>query len=280
MDDEYIVVDDGAYASRVAEALATLGVSCPLRPAGETAGRRRLALVVCEVDDEETSHLAIVQTLTQLNARPTFVFTSRYLAAGPGTPDARSEATRDGGPPEPAPRGNAPTAAPEPAAAQEHAGSVDLLRFLRPQTVGDRWATYVWRACCASTGDLKTLARWAKCVGVSYSSLCETCRLLDIPPHDARDFMRVLCAIVLAARTGCRADVLLDVSDRRTLHRIFERGGVNLGRQAPSAVEFLSQQRFIPLPNPGVVALGTLIANIGPGLCGFTNCAPAECPSP
>ena len=102
-----------------------------------------------------------------------------------------------------------------------------------PRCVAERWAAYVVRAC-DSEEDLKTIGEWARLVGISYSSLCESCRLVDIQPHDARDFARLLRAIVRAAQGYGRIESLLYVSDGRTLRKLFDRAGFKVGVEAPS----------------------------------------------
>jgi FixJ family two-component response regulator len=102
--------------------------------------------------------------------------------------------------------------------------SKTLLSFVStPRSVGERWASYVVRAISAP-GDLKTLDDWARFLGVSYSTLCETSRLVLVRPHDARDFMRVLRALVRSAT--CRIELSLDVSDSRTMRNMLSRSGL------------------------------------------------------
>ena len=48
-----------------------------------------------------------------------------------------------------------------------------------PRSISERWALYVSKACEAD-GDLRTLGAWAAFVGLSYSSLCESCRLVGV----------------------------------------------------------------------------------------------------
>jgi hypothetical protein len=132
----------------------------------------------------------------------------------------------------------------------------------RPTSAAERWAIYVLRAC-ASTGDLKTLEAWAGCVGVSYSSLRESSSLLGIRPHDARDFTRVLRAVMQSALEDCSPWVLLDVSDSRTLRSLLERSGMSAAVQPGeiSVEQFLSAQRFVPSGNAGLRVLRKLLAS-------------------
>jgi len=121
-----------------------------------------------------------------------------------------------------------------------------------PRSVVERWVGYVIKVCDATAidtvGDFKTLEEWARHVAVSYSTLCETCRLLGIRPLDARDFARVLNALKAAIVHRCAPDVLLNVSDRRVLRTLSIRAGVDLEIKASSISlhDFLINQRFIP----------------------------------
>jgi hypothetical protein len=133
-----------------------------------------------------------------------------------------------------------------------------------PASAAERWAMYVFRAC-AATGDLKTLEAWAECVGVSYTSLRESCSLLDIRPHDARDLTRMLRAVMRSTLDDCPPSALLDISDRRTLKSLLERSGV-AARTRPSEIsvdQFLSAQRFVPTANAGLRALRKMLASAG-----------------
>jgi hypothetical protein len=122
---------------------------------------------------------------------------------------------------------------------------------VRPASTAERWAHYVFRACAAA-GDLKTLDAWAACVGVSYTSLRETCSLLGIRPHDARDLTRMLRAVMRSTLDDCPPSALLDVSDSRTLRMLLERSGVAGGAWpvAISVEQFLSRQGSSRLATP------------------------------
>lgn len=147
------------------------------------------------------------------------------------------------------------------------APSVPVLRqpvasSAQPRSSAERWATYAIRACKAR-GDLKTLEEWAKFVGVSYSTLCESCRLLGIRPHDARDLVRLLRAIMNSALHHCPPEVLLDISDRRTLKLLLKRAGLEFDSRAwtLSIDDFLRRQQFVPETNEGLSMLRALLAS-------------------
>jgi hypothetical protein len=125
-----------------------------------------------------------------------------------------------------------------------------------PKSVGQRWATLVLKLC-SSPDDLKTLKDWARFAGISYSSLCECCRLVGVRPHDARDFARALRALMQSATLQCQPYVLLDISDRRTLKSFLARAGSPFLPEngASSISEFMAQQQFIPVENEGLKLL-------------------------
>jgi len=131
----------------------------------------------------------------------------------------------------------------------------------RPKSAAERWALQVLKAC-ESDGDLKTLDDWATFTGVSYSSLGEICRVIGIRPHDARDLARVLSALMKAWKLRCPVDVLLDVSDRRTLRTLLDKAGIPWGSgvREISVEAFLSHQRFVAVDNEGLRVLRGLVA--------------------
>jgi ActR/RegA family two-component response regulator len=128
-----------------------------------------------------------------------------------------------------------------------------------PGSAAHRWAMYVRKACEAG-GDLRTLDDWARCAGVSCSTLCESCRRIGIPPRAARDFIRALRAMRQSSVYRCDPCVLLEISDRRTLKLLLERAGPFFGSGSRTSVlQFVRHQRFVPASNEGVrVLLGHL----------------------
>jgi hypothetical protein len=96
---------------------------------------------------------------------------------------------------------------------------------------------------------------------VSVSSLAESCHLLGIPPRDGRDFTRLLRALIKSVQYDCDLRALLDVSDRRTLATLLERGGVGppLGKPRPSVDRFLDRQQFVAAGNDGLRVLRAVL---------------------
>lgn len=140
----------------------------------------------------------------------------------------------------------------------------------RPRTIAERWAGHVIAVCDSQSedgyGDLKTLEEWAQRIAVSYSSLCETCRLLGIRPLNARDFARVLRALRAASVHGCSPEVMLNVSDRRTIRHLSEFAGVDLEITGSHATlqDFLTRQHFVAADSEG---LRIIVACISDWLC-------------
>lgn len=115
----------------------------------------------------------------------------------------------------------------------------------RPGSAAERWALHVFRAC-ESPRDLKTLEDWAAYIGVSYSSLRESCHLLGVSAHDARDLMRVLRAVLKSRLHRCRPEVLLDISDGRTLQKLLRRAGFSAkAGDTVTPQQFLRDQLFV-----------------------------------
>ena len=130
-----------------------------------------------------------------------------------------------------------------------------------PRSVAERWALKVLKGSEADT-DLKTLGAWAGIAGLSYSSLCELCRLVDIQPLAARDLTRVLRALIQSQLSGARIVDLLDVCDRRTVASLMKRAAINprqRGRDIPIA-QFLAAQQFVPTGNAGLAMLRALLS--------------------
>jgi CheY-like chemotaxis protein len=133
-------------------------------------------------------------------------------------------------------------------------------RGSRPTSTAERWARLVLRAC-QSQGDLRTLEQWADFARVSYSSLCETCRLLNIQPQNARDLARVLRALLRVQRDTWDVAPLLDVSDGRTLRGILHRAGLDSVPPGGTMTldRFFDAQRFVDPANEGLRKLRVLL---------------------
>ena len=136
-------------------------------------------------------------------------------------------------------------------------------RIREPKSTAGRGAWWMLRAC-DSIDDLSTLDEWRLFVAISYSQLRDAYYRLDIPPHDARDFMRVLRALM---RTDGRVDHVeaeLTVGDYRTSRELLDRAGLG-GRdrlQLVSFEDFLLAQRFIKINHPVLQALRTLVVGL------------------
>lgn len=125
-----------------------------------------------------------------------------------------------------------------------------------PHSIAERWAMLVVKAL-ESKSDLKTLNEWAKYVGVSYSSLRETCRLLDLRPQKARDFMRALRALIHSRAHQCEPAALLDIRDHRTLQALAQLAGPCFTCRGSdvSPIQFIRLQGFIPTRHEGIRSL-------------------------
>jgi DNA-binding response OmpR family regulator len=136
-----------------------------------------------------------------------------------------------------------------------------------------RWADIVLKACDAEC-DPKTLQHWAHVTGLSYSSLRELCRIVDIRAHDARDFARMLRAIVKARRSRCSPKLFLDVGDERTVRILFRRAGLDASHPDLSLDAFFRRQQFVRFEHPGLLLLRALIRQQLRDLAGQSSHAP------
>jgi len=132
--------------------------------------------------------------------------------------------------------------------------------------VARRWAGYVMRAADAPA-DPRTLADWARSVGVSRTVLIEVCARLGINPRHARDLARVL-RLVRRARDPWDPENALDVADRRTLRNLLNRAGLAELPQGvrPEPQQFLAVQRFVPQTNAGLRVLRQMVGSGSAGL--------------
>ena len=132
--------------------------------------------------------------------------------------------------------------------------TLGIPKITQPSSTAERWATYVLGAC-KSEKDPRTIGIWARLVAVSYTTLCESCRLVGVQPRNARDFARVLRIVVRPSFDLRQLAGLLDISDRRTLESILQKSGfrqsVPVHRQ-PAVCFFLENQRFISQENTGL----------------------------
>jgi ActR/RegA family two-component response regulator len=132
-----------------------------------------------------------------------------------------------------------------------------------PKSAAERWAFLVLRGCSAEH-DLKTIRDWAAVAGISYSALTDSCRLVGIRPHDARDFLRMLRALWAADGRTEDLEHGLQVNDFRTLKTLFLRAGLTMGRgtAAISLSEFIAGQQFVDPRSEAVKAMRTMIAGV------------------
>ena len=122
----------------------------------------------------------------------------------------------------------------------------------------DRLARLILRSCEAES-DLKTIAEWARFIGMSYAALSELCRIVHIQPHDARDFVRMLRAVMQARSCQCDPEAMLDVSDRRTLKALLRRANIAECADPPSIEAYIVRQQFIDPGNAVVKVLRSLL---------------------
>jgi hypothetical protein len=134
-------------------------------------------------------------------------------------------------------------------------------QICHPSSAAERWVSYVFGAC-RSERDPKTLGIWARQVAVSYTTLCESCRLIGVKPRQARDFTRVLRLLIMPSFEPPYLTSFMDISDRRTLDSILENAGFSYNifiSRRISVLSFLDSQRFISSENAGLKIIREVI---------------------
>jgi hypothetical protein len=131
------------------------------------------------------------------------------------------------------------------------------------QSVAHRWAAHVIKACDAGD-DFKTLGGWARYLNVSSTTLAESCRLLGILPHHARDLARALNAIVASAEQNCPPSVVLSIADTRTLRAFERKAGPNFrpAHTIEDIERFLDTQDFVASDNQGMRVLRQVLREV------------------
>jgi hypothetical protein len=151
-----------------------------------------------------------------------------------------------------------------PTARPSGASSTQTFRDGARSYAAERWATAVLAGVDAST-DSKTLAAWAERAARSVSSLATSCRVASASPRRSLELMRLLRALYLTAgRTKELLDVL-DITDPRTIRRLFDRAGIPHGKShsvlMPEA--FVVQQRLVTDPKAVAALLRLLPSHRG-----------------
>jgi FixJ family two-component response regulator len=144
----------------------------------------------------------------------------------------------------------------------------NLTRFAdtaRPGSAAERWAVLVLKGCGA-VNDLNTLEDWAEVAALSYTALRQLCVMVNVRPHDARDFVRVFRAVLRAEIDGSPIESLLNVADSRTLGALLRKSGIVAPseRQRPRVDEFLRNQRLLPSENFSVRLLSDIVSRHTP----------------
>ena len=123
----------------------------------------------------------------------------------------------------------------------------------------ERWARAVLAGVDAST-DPKTLAAWAERAARSVSSLATSCRVASVSPRRSLELMRLLRALYLTVGTTQELVDVLDITDPRTVRRLFDRAGLPHGKSSSVLLPevFVVQQRLVTDPK-AVAALLSLL---------------------
>jgi hypothetical protein len=127
------------------------------------------------------------------------------------------------------------------------------------RSAADRFAVYIV-SMIDCDHDPKTIAGWARHANASGSTIREHCRLVQIKPHSARDFGRLLRAVYRSGRTWL-PETVLDCADIRTLNKLMKHAGLTgkHGSLTPSISEFLEGQQWIPQNHPVMPILSSVL---------------------
>jgi CheY-like chemotaxis protein len=118
---------------------------------------------------------------------------------------------------------------------------------------------------CGSPADLPRLGRWVAFVPkTTYSQLRNAYLRVGVDPLDARDFMRILRALVWTRGRVEHVEGQLALGDQRTTDPMIVRAGLSTDRPAdPITFEaFLTGQRFIPPDHPLLDEIRALAATL------------------
>jgi hypothetical protein len=110
---------------------------------------------------------------------------------------------------------------------------------------------------CIAGDDPRTVRLWTASAGASYTPLRDTCSLVGIDPHDARDLMRMLRVVLHTLAYGSALETLLDTGDSRTLAKLIERAGFRSAAdlQSTTIEGFFRRQHLVASDRPAVLLL-------------------------
>ncbi len=127
---------------------------------------------------------------------------------------------------------------------------------MEPGSAAERLARFILMGC-QSPRDLTNAWQWATCCHTSEGTLNASCEVVGIPPHNARNFMRMLRAQLKRDRTWT-IEALLNVKDRRTLSHLFESAGIQAGATL-TIHEFLNAQMFMDPGHPVIAVIRAIL---------------------
>jgi hypothetical protein len=119
----------------------------------------------------------------------------------------------------------------------------DGYRELR-HPAADRWADLVWAATSVQR-DPRTLADWAKAVGLSVPTLRTRCYLAGVSPRSSLALARLVRAVHLTSVEGGHPSDVLDTRDPRTLRKLLLKARLEDDGHAQSISAFLEQQELV-----------------------------------
>lgn len=123
------------------------------------------------------------------------------------------------------------------------------------RSAAERVAAFIVAASTAES-DPRTLADWARHVGISRSTLNEQLRLAGVKPPRGRDLARALRAVVRANQEQCPPEALIESRDQRTIVLFSQRTGLDrLSPEQMTIRDLLATQQLLPESHEVVQAI-------------------------
>lgn len=117
------------------------------------------------------------------------------------------------------------------------------------QPASRRWSHFMLRTCVVEEDPYK-LALWTRGVGLSESTVRETCKLCDVSVLASRDLARILRACSRTVRTGTRLGDHIALCDDRTRRSLFERARLSPNARTVDLRGFFRNQALIETARP------------------------------
>jgi FixJ family two-component response regulator len=123
-----------------------------------------------------------------------------------------------------------------------------------------RWSKMILKAC-HSGRDPRTISTWATAIGLSPTTIDETCRLCGVKAYASRDIARFLRALSLSKTRPSLLRSHFAIADKRTLENLFRRAGIPFDSKFIDLQTFFRTQTLIGRTKPCLKDLAHRCAN-------------------